>query len=259
MNWFATFLFLYALGTCATLAVLPGRPLGGYFFRFHAFVVVGMLILAGLVGQPLLAPRPPGTVALTIHIAAAAFALSGLALAAAIGMTRGDVPSRIFLLPVPAGAALAILTAFSAHPGWFEGGLRTAHLLSGALLLGTSVVAMILGHWYLVNAALSFDLLLRLTRLLLLAIAVKLLVSGTLVALNFERLATSAPEFDRLLAGLRAAVGLLGAGVLAFMAHSCAKIKSNQSATGILYITVVLVLIGELVSVYLTLERGLPV
>ena len=43
------------------------------------------------------------------------------------------------------------------------------------------------------------------------------------------------------------------------MAYSCAKIKANQSATGILYVATIFILIGELDSLYLTLGRGLPV
>jgi hypothetical protein len=35
--------------------------------------------------------------------------------------------------------------------------------------------------------------------------------------------------------------------------------KSNQAATGLLYVAVVFVLVGELLAGYLTLRSGLPV
>ena len=41
---------------------------------------------------------------------------------------------------------------------------------------------------------------------------------------------------------------------LALMILSCAKGKANQSATGILYVGVVFVLMGEVISLYLTLK-----
>jgi len=47
--------------------------------------------------------------------------------------------------------------------------------------------------------------------------------------------------------------GIVLAGVLGLMALSCAKRRANQSATGILYVAVVFVLIGETMSIALTL------
>ena len=38
-----------------------------------------------------------------------------------------------------------------------------------------------------------------------------------------------------------------------------ARMRSNQAATGLLYVAVVFVLVGELLAAYLTLRSGLPV
>jgi hypothetical protein len=43
------------------------------------------------------------------------------------------------------------------------------------------------------------------------------------------------------------------------MSLSCAKRHANQSATGILYVAVVFVLIGETISLYLTLGTNRPI
>jgi amino acid permease len=59
--------------------------------------------------------------------------------------------------------------------------------------------------------------------------------------------------------GLRLLAGVILAFVLGLMAFSCAKRKANQSATGILYVAVVFVLIGESVSMALTLAYQRPV
>ena len=46
--------------------------------------------------------------------------------------------------------------------------------------------------------------------------------------------------------------------VLAAMALHCARQRSNQSATGILYVVVVGTFIGEITGYYLLVTTGLP-
>ena len=46
---------------------------------------------------------------------------------------------------------------------------------------------------------------------------------------------------------------------LAVMSLHCARNRSNESATGILYVLVVGSLIGEITALYLTLSTGVPV
>ena len=43
--------------------------------------------------------------------------------------------------------------------------------------------------------------------------------------------------------------------VLLWMTWKCVQIRSNQSATGILYVTVVFVLIGEIIAKYLLVSQ----
>ena len=47
-------------------------------------------------------------------------------------------------------------------------------------------------------------------------------------------------------------------GVFTYMAHDCVRRRSTQAATGILYVTGVLVFIGEIIALYLVRETGLP-
>jgi hypothetical protein len=53
-------------------------------------------------------------------------------------------------------------------------------------------------------------------------------------------------------------VGIVGPLVFGWMAYSAAKIRSTQSATGILYVAVVCTILGELLSMLLTRQTGLP-
>ena len=52
--------------------------------------------------------------------------------------------------------------------------------------------------------------------------------------------------------------GLLGPLALSYFIWRTAEMKSNQAATGLLYVALVFVLIGELLSSYLTVATGFP-
>lgn len=248
MNWFATFFFLWAAGTCAAVSLIPARAIGAYFFRFNAGIALAMVTVACVVGRPLLGERPAVLMAWLVHGTAAALSISCLALAVGARMTE-NVRGAAFLAPAVAGLAFAATTA------WAGGGvLLAAHLVTSAWVLGASLIAMTLGHWYLANAALSFDLLQRLTRFFVAGAIAKLVISGVYVVLDAPRLwQLTGEHFDGVFAMLRIGAGLIGGLTLALMAHSCAKLRSNQSATGILYVAVILVVIGEVTSLYLTL------
>jgi hypothetical protein len=51
---------------------------------------------------------------------------------------------------------------------------------------------------------------------------------------------------------------LLGPLVFGWLAYRTAKIRSTQSATGILYVVVILAFLGELTSLLLLRDTGLP-
>jgi hypothetical protein len=53
-------------------------------------------------------------------------------------------------------------------------------------------------------------------------------------------------------------VGLLGPAFFGVLAYRTAKIRSTQSATGILYVVVILVFLGELNALLLQKITGLP-
>ena len=90
------------------------------------------------------------------------------------------------------------------------------------------------------------------------AVAAKAVVSVVYLAAHFDRY-RGLEEFDQLVIGVRLIAGLGFGLALALMSLACAKRRANQSATGILYVGVVFVLIGETISMFLTLARKMPV
>lgn len=151
----------------------------------------------------------------------------------------------------------AVASAFG--PGFF----RLNALLS-SLLLGITLGAMCLGHWYLVEPKLPIEELGRLGwGFATLSLARFLFSTAILVAWLWGRgeteiyrvLFTGSPG---LFVVMRWAWGLLGPLLLAYFVWGTVRIRSTQSATGILYVAVVCVLVGETLSHYLALFHGLP-
>ena len=141
-------------------------------------------------------------------------------------------------------------------------------LLSSALILGWSLVTMLLGHWYLIAPRLTFRHLVVFCSVLLAVVLVRpLAVAGSLAAAaSVEPLVEPHPW--RLLVGFegegiffwfRLFWGLAIPLLLAFMSLHCARHRSNQSATGILYVLVVGCFVGEITAYYLILTTGVPV
>jgi hypothetical protein len=133
--------------------------------------------------------------------------------------------------------------------------------MAGGLFFGAVVLIMNLGHWYLVSRSLPFRLLARgailfaglaafRTIYLALAVASHAGTEGLGALLSVER--------DALFFLFRVLWGIVGPLALSYFIWRTAEMKSNQAATGLLYVALVFVLIGELLSSYLTVATGFP-
>lgn len=267
MSWFPVFLHLFAMGTGATLIAVPYRQIGKYYFNFHSTVLLVLVAVAVLVGQPwsefVATPGPDvshGTTYMKVVAGLSIlYALLVLGQSVVVRAAEADLRVDALILPVSVGAIFIMLAAF----GWTAYGtgsalLLTLHLLSAAMVLGTSLIAMSTGHWYLANAQLSFDILIRLCKMFVGAIGVKSIIVAIYAITRFEEY-WRLEDFYKLVMGVRIAAGIVLAVALAFMSLACAKRHANQSATGILYVAVVFVLIGETISLYLTLGMNRPI
>jgi hypothetical protein len=160
-------------------------------------------------------------------------------------------------------AGLGLLAYQVSPPTWgFAGPLLS--LLAGALALGLVTEAMVLGHWYLVSTKLPSRPLEELTFLLLAVLAVQ----GGLLILNAAIPAREVPHSTALLAGslgsnpafwLRIGVGLIFPLVLAYMAWQSSKERAMMSATGLLYIAVGAIFVGELLARGILFVTAAPV
>jgi hypothetical protein len=156
------------------------------------------------------------------------------------------------------GAALLLASRERQLPEQLAAGWVLADDLTSAALLGAATTAMLIGHSYLIAPAMSLTPLLRLLAVLVVATLVRMGVAG--VGLWFWTNAPASPSLETetmLWLPVRWLLGFVGPLGLGWMAWETAKIRSTQSATGILYVVVILCFLGELTSQLLLGKTGI--
>lgn len=121
-----------------------------------------------------------------------------------------------------------------------------------ALLMGAGLVGMNLGHCYLTNIHLPISPYKRLSYLFLLFLIFQALVSLiSLVQLRDFDLIKKAiylENIEGLFLWIRILIGFLAPLVLIFMILHTVRIRSTQSATGLMYVAMMMVISGEFFS-----------
>jgi hypothetical protein len=243
----ATFCLRLALGMLGTLFLLSPRQMHPRFFRTHFLTVLGLCLAATILNWG----------AWLGFLSPAAVVLAFLGAVAWIF----ERPPIGWTLVVLTGAASLTALAFAEPPTIYRTPLagRLASDLTAAALLGTAMTAMLVGHSYLISLGLSIQPLMRHLYALGIAILLRVAVAGS--ALWFwtaDHELTNVNDETVLWLPVRWLVGLAGPLVFGWMAYRTAKIRSTQSATGILYVVVILTFLGELTSLLLMRETGLP-
>jgi hypothetical protein len=133
-----------------------------------------------------------------------------------------------------------------------------------AALLGISNYAMILGHYYLVVPKLSEEPLIYTLYIFWITIFLKI-ISSLAVAMSLgvpyleeASLKGDGYMFNWLFVSMRYLWGFAAPLILSFFTFRLCRLRSIQSATGVLYIVEFFVIVGELISVYLMAKNGLP-
>lgn len=245
-------------GMLCALPLVPGREIGRSFFVINVLAVLGLWIAA-------LAIQAGGDLArLDLWTTAAAFALM---ISFAVDPQQAPRASLALLCVAIGLGAVAIVVSSRALAGelfhesqWF---LMSSFAVSG-WLAGATMVAMILGHYYLVTPTLSFGLLGRFTRLIsvLLVLRVGLSIVPAFSGELFTRPSGAHAEIffvDHLAFVLQRGLAIVFLAVLIPMVWDCVKRRSNQSATGLLYVMSFLALMGEGVATYFAVSYRLPI
>ena len=173
-----------------------------------------------------------------------------------------------------AAAVMAAAIAASANvthepPHRFATTVIIAGQAFGAFLIGSITIAWLLGHAYLTATKMTIALLRHFSRLLSLAVALRILYLLVSLAVAWwvspdRQVALPGAEtplisqFGQawLILILRIGVGLLAVGLFAYMVADCVRRRSTQSATGILYFGSVFSYVGELANLQLIQQYG---
>jgi hypothetical protein len=120
-------------------------------------------------------------------------------------------------------------------------------VLAGALALGSALTGLSLGHWYLVSPGLSVGPLIRITFLCIGAILFQCALLAPLLLLPGTSTTVLFSDYV-LFMGVRLIFGLAVPLLAAVMTWRTARIRSLDSATGLLYIVTALILAGEIAA-----------
>lgn len=185
---------------------------------------------------------------------------------------RGDRPKALAsgAIASATGAALvAVVAYYVSLPTWGYAG-ALASIAAGTLSVGAVVLAMTLGHWYLVTPRLPREPLSELTLLLVAAVAIQVVLLIVNVAIPARQTPAATAFLGSTTLGanpafwLRIAIGLAFPAALGVMSFASSRgYPANQNAmmaaTGLLYIAVGAVIVGEVLARGLLFLTGVPV
>jgi hypothetical protein len=273
---------LPALAPIATVVVLievaAGTTVAAYWVDLvgkvgRGFVGTTSLICAGVMAldvliEALLPPGtallgtalPPGAQASLFHWSIAfTVALLGYAFFCSV-MT--DVARRVVGAITIGFGAMAIAKAAAAF-GPSLGGVGTAVVafVPAALVSGSALAGMLLGHWYLVAPNLSFRPLRRAIDIVFAAVALQaavivlvILTSGSTVRGELLWSGDAVP-FWLLVVGS----GIVFTTGVALLTRHFARIRANQPATAMLYVLIISVVMGVVPAHLLFFVTGAPI
>ena len=265
----STFFFLFSqlgVGMLLTLLFISPRSIGNSFFKFASLTAA--ILLGVTLGFNFLFPSPVRESQLPVFFLAASAVLTAIY----NRVVDVDKFTAAFVLLICATATGLIsvatdslaFTRLMTLGGWENWMLLLNHLAATALL-GSVMLTMVFGHWYLVIPKLSIDPLKLLTKVLIGTIAIRALtILVSLILLQMEQTIPLGAVLRELMVrqGIffwpRIIFGVLVPVILAAMIWSTIQIRHTQAATGLLYLAVVALLFGEFFSKFLLFAVSIP-
>lgn len=269
-----SFLLLFyqvSLGGLFAIAATPFRELERGFYKSTAGVlfVVGLL---GLLGKADLYRKSLSEgIGLGARVEIVFYLLFILFFALYLYSLWGEhfvFRARTFsasLLIGSAGLSLGSRSFYQASFWSFETLLYPLSFFLSALLLGSVTVGMLIGHWYLIDTGQSIDPFIRIFKFFfvsLIAQTLFLLISPVLLyllgdpktVLSLQNLW----ENHLILLLSRLLVAQVGALILSFMIWRTLKIPHTMAATGLFYIALLGVFVGEILGRQILALTSLP-
>jgi len=272
-------------GLSMTWCLMPRRQVTSGFFRIQMLVTLGLAVLAAVA-----AGKFAGSAASTAVLSAFAVQVIsvGLAIASFLGSVLWTLERRaagercVFLIAAASQITVALGCVSPEDLRTLSGTLYWMSELATAWVSGAAVGGMLLGHWYLTTPTMSTSPLNR-VNLWLGAASLLRLLTGLAALLLFRPWAADGPAADLTTAAAAAAAaattataagqwnstfgvwlslewlgGMLGPLLACVMVHRILKYRNTQSATGVLFVAVILAFLGEMTGALLRQELRLP-
>jgi hypothetical protein len=239
------FVLRLSFGLALGMALTNPRQVTSGYYRNHLYVLLGLTVLATLV-----ALGAPDRFALLPPLAAAIASYTG-SVAWLYEKPRAGIVLLLAVAALSLWGALADSRLTFGDPSP-EGLLGWLDPPTSGLVLGFTMAAMFLGHWYLNSPTMVIGPLARLVAMMAAAVCLRGAVEGAELAVQ---LSSTWPTTEGwLFIALRWLAGIVGTLALAVMTWQTLKIPNTQSATGILYVAVIATFLGELVALLMAAQ-----
>ena len=262
-----------AWGGFFALAIPPFFNVERGFYKSSASVFLAAALITAI-GLGLLAGRGgtrEGPGAGLLWTAAALWTLSSVAFAVylyTLWTENGALRARAYALSLALGLLAVITSVTLLMPRGFGVASAVAYALTAitsSLVLGLVSGAMLFGHWFLIDLDMPVDYLRTFVRLLGIALVADLFALGLAIALPATLGASPAVaavhdlfmSHTGLLA-VRLLLGPVATIVLVWMCWQTLKIPQTMAATGLLYIAVMSVLVGEMLGRFILFRTAIP-
>lgn len=262
-----------AWGGLFALSIPPFFNVERGFYKSSASVYLAASLITAT-GLGLLAARGTETAgpgSASLWTACALWALSSIAVALylyTLWTENGLLRARSYALGLGLGLIALVVNAILLMPPGFGAITAVAYGLTAvtsSLVLGLVSCAMLFGHWYLIDLEMPVDYLrtfIRLLAIVLVADLVALLLTIGLCAMLGSAVARVAVnELFAAHLGLlvvRLLLGPVTTIVLVWLCWQTLKIPQTMAATGLLYIAVMSVLVGEMLGRFILFRTAIP-
>jgi hypothetical protein len=272
----ACFLLVFgelAWGGLFALAIPPFFNVERGFYKSSASVYLAASLTTAI-GLGLLASRGGGSAgpgAGWLWMAAAMWTLESAAVAVylySLWTENGLLRSRAYALGLGLGLIALIVNVTLLMPPGFGSVAAVAYgltAITSSLVLGLVSGAMLFGHWYLIDLDMPVDYLRTYIRLLGIVLVADLIALGLAIALpamiGSVSAAAAVHELFASHLGLlavRLVLGPIATIVLVWMCWQTLKIPQTMAATGLLYIALMSVLVGEMLGRFILFRTAIP-
>lgn len=262
MNPYATafvmFLYQLSVGGLVGLAATPFTELERGFYKSTAGVLAAAALLA-LWGRLDLLPETLGIGDILSLVLSGSFTVFLILYFISLWGERAFLRARFFSTAILTGLAGVMVASygFSHSPvGPVEAVFLPVRFVVSSLLLGVVTVGMLIGHWYLIETGQSLEPFLRVFRFFVALLIVQTCLEALAAALLYlfgtaHTAATVRSLFDDHLALLSSRFLVAQAAPLALswmIWKTLADFRNTMAATGLFYIALLGVFVGELLS-----------